>query len=398
MPLRASEKSTTSYRLLSCPISLSVDEHRGKSRRSSLRCSPDSPSCQGSFDYGPPVHGRAADYHRTPTPFHSIYGPLRLFQPDLDFYRPSRTVRAPRDNGRRRDVVGYREGDLYRPSKADTPQRSPPGCRNTRNTLTSPQNSTSDTTPRTIDHVIANFEKTHPKVQAQMDATKKVSKPHWHAADPYHPVQSRQQEHRHLNNLQEYSMWSKEQLLREANIRHLSYEHENVAYLNEIMVVNDRVLFVGWENFKHLSISRLLEEARYETLSIDNSKHWGQRPLLTLIAEMLGRVAVLRHNDLLRAEQLAGQTPQARADATAMADRPSSGNHPSKAHMISQQIKAMGNGTEATIGLSSGSAGKTRKQTVMVVKIAAPAVLPPISNLQRRFPRSMRTIKMMRAQ
>jgi hypothetical protein len=178
-----------------------------------------------------------------------------------------------------------------------------------------------------------------------MGAAKKEPESHRRTTDTYPSLKSKQQEPRHLGDPQEYAAWGQEQLLREVNIRHLSYEHEDVAYLIEIIIVNDRVFLKRLEIFKHLSIKQLLDEVRYKNISIDFSKHWEHRPLLTLIAEILAQVSVSGHSDLLRAEDLPAQKAQARAPATTMQGRPLRGAHLSKAHMINLQIEASKNGT-----------------------------------------------------
>jgi hypothetical protein len=137
----------------------------------------------------------------------------------------------------------------------------------------------------------------------------------------YRPAQKPRSGPQRLNSREEYSTWSKERLLRETNLRRLDYKHEDHDYLAEIMTVDDRKFYEKWDEYHHLRIKELFEEAEVETVTVDRSRYWEHRPLLAELAEKVAQVAVARHNDLLRAEQVARQQAS-RLRTNAYVDRP----------------------------------------------------------------------------
>jgi hypothetical protein len=120
--------------------------------------------------------------------------------------------------------------------------------------------------------VIARLLKPHPKLLAQAAAKaaqqEKKSALRSRAVDSYRPAPRTRSEPQRLNDRALYLTWSKEKLLREADIRRLSYEHKDPDYLAEILLVNDRKFYEKREEYRLLSIKELLEEAEVETVSL----------------------------------------------------------------------------------------------------------------------------------
>jgi hypothetical protein len=95
------------------------------------------------------------------------------------------------------------------------------------------------------------------------------------------------------------------------------------------MTVDDRKFYEKWDEYHHLRIKELFEEAEVETVTVDRSRYWEHRPLLAELAEKVAQVAVARHNDLLRAEQVARQQAS-RLRTNAYVDRPFMSSHAPK--------------------------------------------------------------------
>jgi hypothetical protein len=190
--------------------------------------------------------------------------------------------------------------------------------------------------------VIARLLKPHPKLLAQAAAKaaqqEKKSAPRSRAVDSYRPAPRTRSEPQRLNDRALYLTWSKEKLLREADIRRLSYEHKDPDYLAEILLVNDRKFYEKREEYRLLSIKELFEEAEVETVSLTCHRYWDHDRLVSELVEKVARVTVARHDDLLRAEQVARrQTAQARVSI--YADRPSQSPRILKTTSNSQKVR-----------------------------------------------------------
>jgi hypothetical protein len=190
--------------------------------------------------------------------------------------------------------------------------------------------------------VIARLLKPHPKLLAQAAAKaaqqEKKSALRSRAVDSYRPAPRTRSEPQRLNDRALYLTWSKEKLLREADIRRLSYEHKDPDYLAEILLVNDRKFYEKREEYRLLSIKELFEEAEVETVSLTCDRYWDHDRLVSELVEKVARVTVARHNDLLRAEQVARrQTAQARVSI--YADRPSQSPRILKTTSNSQKVR-----------------------------------------------------------
>jgi hypothetical protein len=158
-----------------------------------------------------------------------------------------------------------------------------------------------------------------------------------HGGDSYRLGLNKQQGPRRLQNRHEYANCGAQQLLREAKIRHLKSEYEDVAHLSQILMVNDKNFFKYREELRHSTISQLLEDAGSQNLPIDRNRRWERHSLLIEVAEMMARKAVSNQNGLVRADKVNKQV--ATRGAAAIQDHTSRIKYSSKGHIISQKIK-----------------------------------------------------------
>ncbi|KAH7088131.1 hypothetical protein FB567DRAFT_627902 [Paraphoma chrysanthemicola] len=101
-----------------------------------------------------------------------------------------------------------------------------------------------------------------------------------------------------------YNNWAEKHLLNEVNVRRLSYEYENAAYLAEILHVNDRKFNERWDELQHMNVQELREEAEAWNITVDSLAASEHGPLLAEIAASAARDAVTNHNSLKRAMQV----------------------------------------------------------------------------------------------
>jgi hypothetical protein len=215
--------------------------------------------------------------------------------------------------------------------------------------------------------VIARLLKPHPKLLAQAAAKaaqQEKSAPRPRAVESYRPAPRTRSELQRLNDRALYSTWSKEKLLREADIRRLSYEHKDPDYLAEILLVNDCKSYEKREEYRLLSIKELLEEAEVETVSLACDRYWDHDRLVSELVEKVVWVAVARQNDLLRAEQVA-RRQAAQARVSGYADRPSRSPRILKTTNNSQKVKNVAlkkrNGSTSTASTGTQLAAKEQK-------------------------------------
>jgi hypothetical protein len=215
--------------------------------------------------------------------------------------------------------------------------------------------------------VIVRLLKPHPKLLAQAAAKaaqQEKSAPRPRTVDSYRPAPRTCSEPQRLNDRALYSTWSKEKLLREADIRRLSYEHKDPDYLAEILLVNDRKFYEKREGYRLFSIKELLEEAEVETVSLACDRYWDHDRLVSELVEMVARVAVARHNNLLRAEQVA-RRQAAQARVSGYADRPSCSPRILKTTNNSQKVKDLAlkkrNGSTSIASTGTQPAAKEQK-------------------------------------
>jgi hypothetical protein len=215
--------------------------------------------------------------------------------------------------------------------------------------------------------VITRLLKPHPKLLAQAAAKaaqQEKSAPQPRAVDSYRPAPRTRSEPQRLNNRALYSTWSKEKLLREADIRRLSYEHKDPDYLAEILLVNDRKFYEKREEYQLLSIGELLAEAEVEIVSLACDRYWDHDRLVSELIEKVARVAMTRHNDLLRAERVA-RRQAAQARVSVYADRPSCSPRILKTTNHSQKVKDFAlkkrNGSTSTASTGTQPAAKEKK-------------------------------------
>jgi hypothetical protein len=260
-------------------------------------------------------------------------------------------------------------GDLYHLNYTITPEHESRSSLLRRPASTAAQEPSECNAPNTTDELIAHLLKPHPKLLAQALIRKinqEKSAPRPSTADSYRPTSRPRSEPQRLNSRQAYSTWSKERLLREANLHRLDYEHEEPNYLVEIMLVNDRKFFDKLDEYKSLNIKELLEEAEVETVFIAQNKHWEHRTLLAEVAEKVAQVAVARHNDSRRAEQIARQSAS-RIRTNAYMDRPSKSRHAPKklrdlAHKKSKEAEPAAKRVVEIVAQKSGSHPEQSKQ------------------------------------
>jgi hypothetical protein len=215
------------------------------------------------------------------------------------------------------------------------------------------------------DAIIARLLKPHPKLVAQAavkDARRDEAVPGWRFVDGDSPTLRRpvdvyrpaprqrtnvyrpatnsrsEPEPERANDRARYLAWSNAKLLREAEIRRLVYEWRDPDYLAEILLVNDRKFFEKLDEYQHLSIKQLLEEAEIERVSLAHDKYWDHGELLSELAENLAQVAVEHHNDLLQAEQVA-QRQAAQVRPSVYSDRPSDRHQVLKMTNNGQKLK-----------------------------------------------------------
>jgi hypothetical protein len=159
-----------------------------------------------------------------------------------------------------------------------------------------------------------------PAPQQRADAYRPALRQHVDVYRPATNVRSGPEPER-VNDHARYSAWSRAKLLREADIRRLVCEYKDPEYLAEILFVNDRKFFEKLDEYQHLSIKQLLEEAEIEHVCLAHNNYWEYHQLLLELAEKLAEVTVTRHNGLHRAEEVARrQTTQPRVSV--YADRP----------------------------------------------------------------------------
>jgi hypothetical protein len=147
-----------------------------------------------------------------------------------------------------------------------------------------------------------------------------------------------QEEPRRLQNRIEYGVCSVQQLIREVNVRQLSYKHEDIPHLVQLLMFNDKVFSERCKEYKHFNVNELLQEASRLELSFDVNRRWERRSLLKQIAQMLARVAAVDHNALSHSKET--DTKIKLRATTPWTDRDSRVRPPTKAHRISLQIKA----------------------------------------------------------
>jgi hypothetical protein len=217
------------------------------------------------------------------------------------------------------------------------------------------------------DDVIARLLKPHPKLLAQAAAKaarQEKFAPQLRAVDSYRPAPRTRSEPQRLNDRALYSTWSKEKLLREADIRRLSYEHKDPGYLAEILLVNDRKFYEKREEYQLLRIKELLEEAEVETVSLTCDRYWDHDRLVSELVENVARVAVTRHNDLLRAEQVA-RRQAAQARVSVYTNRPSRSPRILKTTNNSQKVNDLAlkkwNGSTSTASTGTQPAAEEKK-------------------------------------
>jgi hypothetical protein len=215
--------------------------------------------------------------------------------------------------------------------------------------------------------VIARLLKPHPKLLAQAAAKaaqQEKSAPRPRLVDPYRPAPRTRSKPQRLNYRALYLTWSQEKLLRKADIRRLSYEHKDPDYLAEILLVNDHKFYEKREEYRLLSIKELLEEAEVENVSLACDRYWDHDRLVPELVEKVARVAVVRHNDLLRAEEVA-RRQAAQARVSGYADRPSRSPRILKTTNNSQKVKDLAlkerNGSTSTACTGTQPAAKEKK-------------------------------------
>jgi hypothetical protein len=321
--------TTMPYTHLARPVFPKQDEgHNHAPSRVIGLTAPMSSSQQSSLDSALPAKNRSVHQDRATTLPRETRQSLPPLRPSWggDCYRPAYASHPLRNDCR--DTDTGRGCDSYIPNYTTTPEPAPvphsPRVRQLSSTATKSlsQHTVSDAT----DELIARLNKPHPKLLAQavINGTYQDTSAR-RSADIYRPAPKSRSVPQRLNSQQLYSTWNMKEFLREANIRHLAYEHEDPDYLAEIMLVNDRKFFQKWDEYKHLSIKELLEEAELENVSIARNKHWEHRPLLMELAEKVAQLAVARYNDLRRAEGVARQATQVRT--TVPVNRPLRSNH-----------------------------------------------------------------------
>jgi hypothetical protein len=284
-----------------------------------------------------PLHEASTSF-----PSHTSCSPL----PIGSYSRLDRIPRTLHDNHSHDNNNKGLGGGSYRAGRASTLQTQSSDLPGTLCTSRCAQKSSSGTTPLTIDQIVANYLEPHPKLQRG-------------SANQRFPIHSNHLEPKRLNNRYQYAALGEQDLRQEAKTRCLSYEHENLTYLVEIMMINDKVFFERCEEFRRLSIDELLEEVGYQNIPIDVSKRWEHRQLLIRIAEMLAREAVAHYNDLLRAEKVAQQIAHARRAASS--NRLSRENYSAKAHIICEQSKEPRKSVGCGNKFSSATDGKGKK-------------------------------------
>jgi hypothetical protein len=215
--------------------------------------------------------------------------------------------------------------------------------------------------------VIARLLKPHPKLLAQAAAKaaqQEKSAPRPRLVDSYRPAPRTRSEPQGLNDRALYLTWSQEKLLREVDIRRLSYGHKDPDYLAEILLVNDRKFYEKRGEYRLLSTKELLEEAEVENVSLACDRYWDHDRLVSELVEKAARVAVARHNDLLRAEQVA-RRQAAQARVSGYADRPSRSPRILKTTNNSQKVKDLAlkkrNGSTSTVSTGTQPAVKEKK-------------------------------------
>jgi hypothetical protein len=140
------------------------------------------------------------------------------------------------------------------------------------------------------------------------------------------------------NDRPRYLAWSKAKLLREANVRRLVCEYKDPKYLANILLVNDHKFFEKLDEYQHLNIEQLLEEAKIERVSLSHHKYWDRDELLSELAEKLAQVAVEHHNDFFWVEQVAKRQP-AQAQSSVYSNRPSGSHQVLKMTNKGQKLK-----------------------------------------------------------
>lgn len=106
-----------------------------------------------------------------------------------------------------------------------------------------------------------------------------------------------------LHDRYAYSSRGTKRLLKEADRRMFEYEREDLEYLVDIMMVNDKEYFSRQDEMRSLGVNELLEKAQELQLNISRERNWDPRSLSHEIASQLASRAARRFNERLEAEE-----------------------------------------------------------------------------------------------
>jgi hypothetical protein len=320
------------YTPLCRPVFPPFDAHR---RAGNSRPTPEYSSCV--LDYSAPSNDIVHEHTRTSTPLHNTAHHLRPLSPHVHSDHWESPDRKPQQASAGRftsDRVNNHHSDrLYRPDdRRHTPaageRLSNPEhlrgitCDDRTCSGRIEKHGGSQSNNKSVDQVLAELQKgnsrlpnPHAAVTGTLRDIERKSRPQPRVADTYRPQPAPKNKargflpapkggppptpkYRVLNQLaktEDYQTWTTKRLLQEMDARRLRHENEDPQYLKHILLLNDHVFKTQWNRYRVYTVKAMLEAAPGLKISLDVTKGWDYKPLLSELASSVARRAVEKY-------------------------------------------------------------------------------------------------------